>query len=181
MISLQHDADGFIRLHPAESVGLSGVGGAGLLNPLLYPWEPPAASGVMDGNDFRHLEPSAGLDEAFARAGAAPLEARSRVVSIGSNSGADVMRRKFANSHQPVSAVLPLVRGQFHNIAVGHSAHVSKAGYIAPAPYPLMGECTAVWLSWLDDVQLMALDETEPNYRRIQLDGEACPLVADHG
>ena len=27
----------------------------------------------------------------------------------------------------------------------------------------------------------MALDETEPNYRRIQLDGEACPLVADHG
>ncbi|MEC5193095.1 MULTISPECIES: hypothetical protein [unclassified Arthrobacter] len=43
-----------------------------------------------------------------------------------------------------------------------------------------MGECTAVWLSWLDDVQLMALDETEPNYRRIQLDGEACPLVVDH-
>ncbi|MET3948997.1 hypothetical protein ABIB49_003723 [Arthrobacter sp. UYCu512] len=27
----------------------------------------------------------------------------------------------------------------------------------------------------------MALDETEPNYRRIQLDGEACPLVVDHG
>jgi hypothetical protein len=27
----------------------------------------------------------------------------------------------------------------------------------------------------------MALDETEPNYRRIQLDGETCPLVVDHG
>ena len=91
------------------------------------------------------------------------------------------MRRKFANYHQPVSAVLPLVRGQLHNIAVGHSAHVSKAGYIAAAPYPLMGECTAVWLSWLDDVQLMALDDTEPNYRRIRLDADACPLVADHG
>lgn len=91
------------------------------------------------------------------------------------------MRRKFASYHQPVSAVLPLVRGQLHNIAVGHSAHVSKAGHIAAAPYPLMGEYTAVWLSWLDDVQLMALDDTEPNYRRIQHDGEACPLVADHG
>ena len=76
---------------------------------------------------------------------------------------------------------LPLVRGQLHNIAIGHSAHVSQAGYIAAAPYPLMGECTPVWLSWLDDVQLMALDDTEPNYRRIRLDGEACPLVVDHG
>ncbi len=162
-------------------MGLSGAGGAGHLDPLLYPWDPPVGSGVMDGNEFRPLELSAGLDEALAQAGAAPLEARSLVVSIGSNSSADVMRRKFANYHRPVSAVLPLVRGQLHNIAVGHSAHVSKAGYIAAAPYPLLGECTAVWLSWLDDVQLMALDETEPNYRRIQLDGEACPLVVDHG
>ncbi|MFE4230381.1 hypothetical protein ACFRJ8_21110 [Arthrobacter sp. NPDC056886] len=162
-------------------MGLTSAGAAGHLDPLLYPWDPPVASGVMDGHDFRPLELSVGLDEALAHAGAAPLEARSLVVSIGSNSSAEVMRRKFASYHQPVSAVLPLVRGQLHNIAVGHSAHVSKAGYIAAAPYPLMGECTAVWLSWLDDVQLMALDETEPNYRRIQLDGEACPLVADHG
>ncbi|GIU56691.1 hypothetical protein [Arthrobacter sp. NicSoilC12] len=162
-------------------MGLSRAGGAGHLDPLLYPWDPPVASGVMDGNEFRPIEPSAGLDEALAQAGAAPLEARSLVVSIGSNSSADVMRRKFASYHQSVSAVLPLVRGQLHNIAVGHSAHVSKAGYIAAAPYPLLGESTAVWLSWLDDVQLMALDETEPNYRRIQLDVETCPLVLDHG
>jgi hypothetical protein len=27
----------------------------------------------------------------------------------------------------------------------------------------------------------MSLDETVPNHRRIQLDGEACPLVAEHG
>jgi hypothetical protein len=103
------------------------------------------------------------------------------VVAIGSNASADVMRRKFASYHQPVSAVLPLVRGQFHNIAVSHSAHVSKACYIAAAPCPLLGECTAVWVSWLDDIQLMALDGTAPNYRRSQFDGEACPLVVDHG
>jgi hypothetical protein len=162
-------------------MGLNRAGGAGHLDPLLYPWDPPEASGVMDGDEFRPLEPSAGLDEALAQAGAAPLDARSLVVSIGSNSSPDVMRRKFANYHQPVSAVLPLVRGQLHNIAVGHSAHVSRAGYIAAAPYPLMGECTPVRLSWLDHVQLMALDETELHYRRIQLGGEACPLVVDHG
>lgn len=162
-------------------MGLSAAGGAGHLDPLLYPWDSPVASGVMQGNEFRPLELSVGLDEALAQARAAPLDARSLVVSIGSNSSADVMRRKFANYHQPVNAVLPLVRGQLHNIGVGHSAHVSKAGYIAAAPYPLLGECTAVWLAWLDDLQLLALDETEPNYRRIRLDGVACPLVAEHG
>ena len=151
------------------------------LDPLLYPWDPPEASGVMDSAGFLPLELAMGLDQALAEADAAPLGSRSMVVSIGSNSSADVMRRKFANYHRPVSTILPLVRGQLHNIAVGHSAHVSRAGYIAAAPYPLMGECTSVWVSWLDERQLMALDETEPNYRRIQLDGAACPLEVDHG
>jgi hypothetical protein len=151
------------------------------LDPLLYPWDPPRVSGVMDGDEFLPLELAAGLDRALVEADAAPLESRSMVVSIGSNSSADVMRRKFANYHQPVSSVLPLVRGQLHNIAVGHSAHVSRGGYIAAAPYPRMGECTTVWVSWLDERQLMALEETEPNYRRIQLDGEACPLEVGHG
>jgi len=154
--------------------------GAERLDPLLYPWDPPESSGVMDGERFLPLE-LAGLDEALADANAAPLESRSLVLSIGSNASADVMRRKFAAYHQPVSPVLPLVRGRISNIAVGHSAHVSKAGYIAAAPYPRPGECTTVWVSWLDDLQLLALDETEPNYRRIQLDGGACPLALDLG
>lgn len=153
---------------------------ASQLDPLLYPWDPPGVSGVMDGDRFLPLELAAGLDRALVEADAAPLESRSMVVSIGSNSSADVMRRKFANYHQPVSSVLPLVRGRLYNVAVGHSAHVSRAGYIAAAPYPRMGECTTVWVSWLDERQLMALDETEPNYRRIRLDGEACPLEVGH-
>jgi hypothetical protein len=159
---------------------LAEAAGAGRLDPLLYPWDPPEASGVMVGDCFLPLEPG-GLDGALEEANAAPLDSRSLVVSIGSNASADVMRRKFAAYHQPVSPVLPLVRGQLSNIAVGHSAHVSKAGYIAAAPYPRPGQCTTVWVSWLDELQLLALEETEPNYRRIQLDGGACPLALDHG
>jgi hypothetical protein len=151
------------------------------LDPLLYPWDAPESSGVMDGDSFLPLELAVGLDRALAEADAAPLDSRSMVVSIGSNASADVMRRKFAAYHRPVSPVLPLVRGQLHNIAVGHSAHVSRAGYIAAAPYPLLGECTPVWVSWLDERQLLALDETEPNHRRIQLNAEACPLQVGHG
>jgi hypothetical protein len=151
------------------------------LDPLLYPWDLPEASGVMDGGDFLALELAAGLDEALAVANVAPLEDRSLVVSIGSNASPDVMRRKFANYHQPVSPVLPLDRGQLHDVAVGHSAHVSRAGYIAAAPYLRLGQCTTVWVSWLDEGQLLALDHTEPNYRRIELDAGACPLVLDNG
>jgi hypothetical protein len=151
------------------------------LDPLLYPWDPPEVSGVMDGDGFLPLEPAVGLDRALAEADAAPLGSRSLVVSIGSNSSPDVMRRKFASYHRPVSPVLPMVRGLLRNIAVGHSAHVSRAGYIAAAPYPLTGECIPVWVSWLDDRQLLAVEQTEPNYRRIRLDAEACPLELGHG
>lgn len=151
------------------------------LDPLLYPWDPPEVSGVMDGDGFLPVGLATGLDQALADADAAPLESRSLVVSIGSNSSPAVMRRKFASYHRPVSPVLPLVRGRLHNIAVGHSAHVSRAGYIAAAPYPLTGECIPVWVSWLDDHQLLAVEQTEPNYRRIRLDAEACPLELGHG
>ncbi|WP_427004424.1 hypothetical protein [Pseudarthrobacter sp. H2] len=178
-----------------------GTSDAGQLDPLQYPWDPPPTSGVINGNDFLPLQLAAGrplarsrlrdraedsltsccLDKALDEAGAAPLDSRVLVVSIGSNSSPDVLRSKFAKYRQPVSRILPLIRGKLHNIGVGHSAHVSKAGYIAAAPYFRMGERTTVWVSWLDWRQLMALDETEPNYRRIQLDGDACPLVVDNG
>jgi hypothetical protein len=170
-------------------------------DPLQYPWDPPETSGLMHGHGFLPLQLAAGrqlgqshqrdsaedpysscsLDEALIEANAAPLDSRFVVVSIGSNSSPAVMRRKFANYRHPVSRVLPLIQGQLHNIGVGHSAHVSKPGYIAAAPHVQPGECTTVWVSWLDERQMMALDETEPNYRRIQLNGEACPLVLDNG
>jgi hypothetical protein len=171
-------------------------------DPLEYPWDPPETSGVMYGHEFLPLQLAAGrrlgqshqrnsgqdsfsascsLNKALVEAKVAPLASRFPVVSIGSNSSPAVMRRKFADYRHPVSRVLPLIRGQLHNIRVGHSAHVSKAGYIAAAPYFREGSRTTVWVSWLDERQLMALDETEPNYRRIQLDEEACPLVLDNG
>jgi hypothetical protein len=180
---------------------IPGTSDASHIDPLHYPWDPPPTSGVIKGNDFLplHLAPgrplgqshlrdraedswsSCCLDKALDEAGAAPLDSRVLVVSIGSNASPAVLRRKFAKYGHPVSRILPLIRGRLHNIGVGHSAHVSKAGYIAAAPYFRMGECARVWVSWLDGSQVVALDETEPNYRRIQLDGDACPLVVDNG
>ena len=112
---------------------------------------------------------------------AEPLDSRSLVVSIGSNSSPEVLRRKFGRPGYPVSRILPLIRAESHHIGVGHSAHVSKAGYIAAAPYSQRGRRSTVWVAWLDERQLMALDETEPNYRRVELNGADCPLVLDNG
>lgn len=170
------------------------------IDPLRYPWSPPEASGVLHGDDFlplqlaadRPLGESAVLDdvddplssclsEALMAANAEPLHSRSPVVSIGSNSSPDVLRRKFGSSGYPVSRILPLIRAELHHVGVGHSAHVSKAGYIAAAPYSQWGRCSTVWVAWLDAHQLVALDGTEPNYRRIELNGEDCPLVLDNG
>lgn len=170
------------------------------IDPLQYPWSPPEASGLMRGDDFLPLQLakdlplgqsilldgaddslSSCLNAALAEANADPLDSRSPVVSIGSNSSPDVLRRKFALFRHPVSRTLPLVRAQLHHIGVGHSAHVSKAGYIAAAPYSQQGRRSTVWVAWLDERQLMALDETEPNYQRIELHGEDCPLVLDNG
>ncbi|MBT2519834.1 hypothetical protein [Arthrobacter sp. ISL-28] len=160
----------------------SGASESTRLDPLQYPWNPPKTSGLINGDDFLPLQPAAWrLNKALVEADAARLDSRFLVVSIGSNSSPDVMRRKFARYKQPVSRTLPLIRGQLSNIGIGHSAHVSRAGYIAAAPYFQMGARSTVWASWLDERQLMALEETEPNYRRIQLRGEACPLVMDNG
>lgn len=170
------------------------------IDPLQYPWSRPEASGVMHGDDFLPLQLVADLplgqstlldgaddalisclSEALAEANAEPLDSRSPVVSIGANSSPDVLRRKFARFRHPVSQILPLVCGQLHHIGVGHSAHVSKAGYIAAAPYFQRGRRSTVWVAWLDERQLMALDETELNYQRIELTGDDCPLVLDNG
>lgn len=171
------------------------------INPLDYPWDPPPTSGLIVGSEFLSLQlvdgrrlgqshrrngldetsSSCCLNKALVEANAAPLDGRYLVVSIGSNSSPDVMRRKLAQYRQPVSRVLPLIRAQLHNVGIGHSAHVSRIGYIAAAPYLRPGACNTVWVSWLDECQLLALEETEPNYRRIQLDGGTCPLVLDNG
>jgi hypothetical protein len=170
------------------------------IDPLQYPWSPPEASGVIHGEEFLPLQLAADLplgrsalldgadgplssclSEALMGANAEPLASRSPVVAVGSNSSPDVLRRKFARFRHPVSRILPLVRAQLHHIGVGHSAHVSKAGYIAAAPFSQRGRRSTVWVAWLDERQLMALDETEPNYRRIELNGEDCPLVLDNG
>jgi hypothetical protein len=117
------------------------VPGGPLIDPLEYPW----TDGVV-------------LAARGPRTGRA-------VVAVGCNAAPSVLRDKLtrsgANTHVAVAPV------RIDGLAVGHSAHVSVRGYIPATPYAAPGVRTDVHVSWFDDDQLAAIDETEPNYERI--------------
>jgi hypothetical protein len=117
------------------------VPGGPLTDPLDYPW----TDGVI-------------LAAAGPRAGRA-------VVAVGCNAAPFVLREKLARHR--VSSDVAVASMRVDGIAVGHSAHVSVRGYVPAAPYAAPGRTAEVHVSWFDDDQLHALDDTEPNYDRI--------------
>jgi hypothetical protein len=165
------------------------------IDPLDYPGTTVSAPGLLVDASFVPLRPVSGrrfnqarlADESLEVAGrwrvlnhglllanAAPMDARFVVVAVGSNASPAVLHRKF--SAASVSTAVPLSPCVVEGIDHGHSAHVSARGYVAAAPFAKPGVATAMTVSWLDREQVQALDETEPNYERVVLDGNHYPL-----
>ena len=138
------------------------------LDPIDYPWTPAPAAGVLhDGHFIESTDPDRQLTEVAA----APMEERHTVIAVGSNASPAVMHRKLAAAG--VSTTLPMTREEVRDLGVGHSAHVSMPGYVAAAPYATRGVRRTFVALHLDDDQLEAVDATEPNYRRVAVDGVA--------
>ncbi|HEY9290736.1 MAG TPA: hypothetical protein VIP98_05595 [Microlunatus sp.] len=108
-----------------------------------------------------------------------PQRGRSLVVAVGSNASRAVLERKFGRAGVPTT--VPLVRARVTGIRQGHSAHVSVPGYVPAAPIADPTATSNLVASFLDQDQLAALDETEPNYHRLELDAEQFPIELDHG
>src|SRR5262249_33765263 len=74
--------------------------------------------------------------------------------------------------------VIPITRAQVRGLSVAHSAHVSLPGYIPYVP-ALARTAHPIKLDilWLDDEQLRRMDETEPNYLRVEI--PATPATAN--
>jgi hypothetical protein len=107
------------------------------------------------------------------------MDPRTLVLAVGSNASPQVMAQKFKTAG--VSTVIPFVECTISGISVGHSAHVSKRGYIAATPYDSPGAVTTLMTLWLDQDQLMALDKTEPNYKRVRLQSSNYDLLLENG
>jgi hypothetical protein len=132
-------------------------------SPWLYPGTAAPHSGVL-------------VDGVFTRAALEefpPLYGRRLVVAVGSNGSPAVVSRKLGGS--PV----PFVTGMVGGIALGHSAHVSKHGFVPAAPADSADAAPRIVASWLDEVQLAALDATEPNYTRRTVSTADYPLDLD--
>ncbi|WP_299441538.1 hypothetical protein [uncultured Phycicoccus sp.] len=139
-------------------------------------------SARSDGCARCDLPPGAGpdsLDRLLGRLGATPLAERTPVLAVGSNAVASVVRHKL--TRRGIGVVVPLLTGVVRHLAVGHTAYVSRGGYVPAAPVHRSRARTPVVLQLLDDHQLAAIDATEPHYDRVELTGTRYPLVLAGG
>ena len=119
------------------------------------------------------------LDATLSRLGAEPLAERTPLLAVGSNAAASVMRHKL--TRVGVSTVVPLLTGVVRHLAIGHTAYVSRGGYVPAAPVHRAHARTAVVLQLVDDEQLAAIDATEGGYDRVELRAGRYPLVLTGG
>lgn len=145
----------YVRIDVAES-----------LSALDYPGTPAPASGVLDGDRFWIGRDAGRVDD------------RTLVLAVGSNAAPTVLAGKLRRAG--ATGPVPIVRAEVEGLAVGHSAHVSRGGYVPAAPYARAGP-TSTWAAWLTDEQRAAIDATEPNYARIRLRASDYPLRLEGG
>ncbi|HEX6469133.1 MAG TPA: hypothetical protein VF069_08565 [Streptosporangiaceae bacterium] len=151
--------------------------------PLTYPGAAPETSGLLLDRRFLEIDPVPGrpvgdwdvradadkptVDKMLRGVPVVEMAGRRPVVAVGSNASPAQLIRKFGS--RDVSTVVPMVRCRVDGIAPGISAHINRHGYVPAAPVEVPGETNTLFALWLDDTQLAALDETEPNYRRVEL------------
>jgi len=120
------------------------------------------------------------LDTVLLAAGAAPTAQRSPVVAVGSNAAPAQLAYKYRGGDQ--RSVIPITRALVSNLAVAHSAHISKPGYVPLIPVLAENNQPAsLHILWLDVDQVRRMDETEPNYTRILVGPSAATAVLESG
>ncbi|MDO2378284.1 hypothetical protein ACXN1G_17665 [Rhodococcus ruber] len=161
--------------------------------PWLYPGPAAPGTGLLTRDGYHRARARADfgastlrlagtsrtVDGALRAAGVDGVRDRRLVVAVGSNACPAVVARKLTAGH--VDPTVPFLRATVTGMAVGHSAHVSVAGYVAATAFRRPGARTAVFASLLDRDQLACLDATEPNYTRRAVTADECILAIDGG
>jgi hypothetical protein len=158
--------------------------GPGLLVDDLYLRIAPIAQTPLGDWLVRSEDGCAGpevqpLDRVLHELGQPVVSERHAVVCIGSNAAPAQLYAKFTQKN--VRVVLPMVRAEVDGIRAGLSAHVSRPGYLPATPVADPDYVSRLVVLWLDDDQLAALDETEPNYHRITLSADSFTVTLPSG
>lgn len=161
------------------------------LQPLAYPGRPVPLPSLLTGDELLPLGvrplplgqwhvAGRSLDEVLRERGQAPISHRRAVIAVGSNASPAQVAYKLVR--RAIPAIVPMVPVRVRGIAVGCSAHVGRCGYVAAAPYLDPAVETSLVVSWLDQDQFRAVDETEfPNYRRALMPGDDSALTMPSG
>lgn len=144
------------------------------------PGIPPADWSVQHDGGPLSLTNADRLGAALSAARAAPMASRSPVVAVGSNAAPGQLSYKYrGHSHHNI---IPITHVVTSKLAVAHSAHISKAGYVPFIPVLAEGtRRTRLSVLWLDDEQLRRMDDTEPNYTRVTVESPAVSAQLDSG
>ncbi|MCX4552118.1 hypothetical protein OG204_06210 [Streptomyces sp. NBC_01387] len=175
-----------------EALGLAVVPAK---EPLSYPGLPIPEPSLLDGRTLLGLAPGPGPVETWnvaARSGPVPLDTylsgqglpllreRHPAVSVGSNASPAQLSNKLLS--RGISGTVPMVPVRIEGIAIGCCAHIYPAGYVATAPYIDRDSVLSLVVTWLDDDQMAAVDETElPYYQRVLLPSGDFPAELPNG
>jgi hypothetical protein len=158
------------RTWSLEALGLAGDPAA---KPLSYPGALPHEHGLLVDGSYLPLIPSLHQDVGcwLVEAGDSGVE----LLSVGSNAAPAQLLRKF--ERQGVKALVPMTKARVTRIVPGMSAHVSRYGYVPATCVMTPDEQVELFVAWLDEDELKALDATEPNYDRVLLPSAHFPVV----
>jgi hypothetical protein len=110
----------------------------------------------------------------------APMAERRPVIAVGSNAAPGQLAYKYAS--WPTERVIPVTCVKVTGLAVAHSAHISKPGYVPYVPVRSLPEHEVeLHALWLDVEQTRRMDETEPNYRRLSLRSGSATMLLESG
>jgi hypothetical protein len=127
------------------------------------------AAGAESGPDRGEIP----LDRYLLAHGGSPAASCTPVLAVGSNASPAQLQRKLINAG--LRALIPITAVSVRGLAAGVSAHVSRPGYLPATPIPSAGAASDLWVLWLDEAALAAVDATEPNYDRVRL-LDRCPV-----
>lgn len=150
-------------------------------NPLTYPGIRPDHSSVICEHDEWVIEdankpigdrrvvdaPASRVRGLMSALGTDQLQDRVPVIAIGSNSCPAQLRHKAQQQRFPLG--IPMVKARVRGLRITHSAFASMLGYIpATVAFDLSHE-EEVFVIFLNNHQLMEMDNSEARYRRLML------------
>lgn len=172
-------------------------------NPTIYPGKIPDFSFLFLGKNFHELVLIPGtrvghahiiwsddkpenaygnresLNNRLVRMGATSVEFRYPIVAFGSNASPSQLERKYLQ--HGISSVIPVIRGRISGVEIVYSSHISSYGSIPATAITCDGAKSDIHVTFIDEMQLQILDQSEPNYYRMQVDSRELALQLESG